>query len=59
MDYAKTMKCVENSFSDFGNVKNQEKPQVNAFIDEDIALWKKIGTGKYPEVVINKVAFRG
>jgi hypothetical protein len=28
-------------------------------IDEDIELWKKYGTGKYPSIVINGVTFRG
>jgi hypothetical protein len=59
INYHKTMNCVEDSFSDYGNLLNQNMPQSNSLIDEDVAAWISLGTMKYPALTINNVNFRG
>lgn len=58
LDWEKTQKCVEDSFSQ-PKEKWGESTCKNSIIDEEIAYWKEFGTNIYPSIVINQKTYRG
>lgn len=58
LDFDKTLKCVEDSFSQ-PKAKWAESTCANSIIDAEISYWKEFGTNIYPSIVINKKTYRG
>lgn len=40
LNFAQTMKCVRNSFTNYAKLDDQSVYQENSLIDEDIEMWK-------------------